>query len=66
MKNYFGIRSGVENGTVVFKVGAEGAVVNEVTVMRDADGAKAVTGDKGLYVFKHGLAGGGVTDVANS
>lgn len=65
MENDFGIRSGVKDGPMVFKVTPEGAVVNEVTVMGNADGAETVTGDEGLNVFEHGLAGGGVTDVAD-
>jgi len=60
-----GVGGGVEDGARVLEVGPESAVVDEVTVMRDTDGAESVTGDEGLDVFEHGLSGGGVADVAD-
>ena len=65
MEDNLGVRGGVEDGAVVFEVGSEGLIVDEVAVVGHADGAEAVTGDKGLDVFEHGLAGGGVADVAD-
>ena len=57
MEDNLGVRGGVEDGAVVFEVGSEGLIVDEVAVVGHADGAEAVTGDKGLDVFEHGLAG---------
>ena len=53
-----GVGGGVEDGARVLEVGAKGAVVDEVTVMGDTDGAESVASDEGLDVFEHGLAGG--------
>lgn len=60
-----GVGCGVEDGAGVLEVGAKGAVVDEVTIMGHTDGAESVTSDKGLDVFEHGLAGGGVPDMAD-
>ena len=66
MEDNLGVGGGVEDGAVVvFESGSEGAVVDEVAVVSDGDGAEAVVGQEGLDVFEHGLAGGGVADVAN-
>ena len=65
VENNLGVGGSVEDGPAVLEVGSEGAVVDEVAVVGHADGAEAVAGNEGLHVFEHGLAGGGVADVAD-
>lgn len=65
MQDHFRVRSRVEDGTVLFKFGSQGVVINEVAVVRYGDGAEPVSGEEGLYVVDVGLAGGRVADVAD-
>lgn len=65
MKNNLGIRGCVKDGTVFFQLCPQGSVIDEVTIVCDPNGTEPVTGNEGLNVLEHGLAGGGVTDVAD-
>ena len=61
----FGIAGGLEDGAFAFQILAKLGRVSDVAVMGDGD-ASFITGDgEGLGVEQHGIAGGGVTGVAD-
>lgn len=65
MENDLGVGGGVKDGAVVFEVDPKLTVIDHVAVVSDTNRAEAVSGDEGLNILEHGLAGGGVTDVAD-
>src|SRR5262249_23502880 len=61
----FGVRSGLKDGAIRFKAGAQFAGVGDVAVVGDGDGALVADDVEGLGVQQDSVAGGGVARVAD-
>ena len=60
-----GVRGRLADGAVADQVAAQRQAVGEVAVVGDGEAAALEFGEQRLHVAQHGLAGGGVADVAD-
>src|ERR1700735_3861123 len=65
MQDYFGIAGGLKNGSLTLQVAPELPRVGDVAVVRHGDLPFVARDEKRLRVQQDGIAGGGITRVAD-